>query len=1010
MTTATQYGTVADATDAVLPGVTVTVVHQDTNASRETLTDGRGEFALPALLPGLYTLTLDLPGFNSYTNPALQLGTGQVVRQRFTLDVGQLTDSVVVLETVPLIETASAAQQESLGTLEVRELPLARRNVTGLIGLSSGVHVTTTGIAGGGNVRLNGVAEGGNAITMDGVDASANGETRGMGQYGGNSQIDVMSLEAVAEVQIIRGILPAEYGGVVGGQVNLISRSGANTPHGSLFHNHQNDAFSAINPFLGQKTDLRFNQFGGSIGGPIVPNRAFFFVAFEGYRDRSGQTVQGDVPFQPLRDTVMAALPFPETELAMSALPLPNSGDNGDGTGLFRTAKERTREDNHLIAKGDVTIAEGNLAVTFTRMRPTTVEPSFHSGPGNQRTFFNEQDRIAMQYVLAENDWVSETKFGWNRTALDRVNNFWNTQDPSRPPDEEISSPGQRLPLLGLDNLFSTPSSEILLLKYRTYNGEQKFSRIVGAHNVKVGFRWARQSGWKTNPQNSEIRFSSLDDLIANKPRSVFGQFGIPEHNASMNEFGGFIQDDWRVNDRLLLNLGLRYDYYPTIKVEQTTDVPVELYNLSPPSDLNLLDFGAPRPADSPYDSDKVNFGPRFGFAWTIDRSANTVIRGGIGVLFSPHLMATLQNLISNPFVSQNVLWNQVEVEANGFEFPVYNDFLANVVTANAGGEKSVFGIVDTNLPNPYTVQVQFNVQRSFAGDWMAEIGYIRTDGRNFPLHRYFAQAVDRETGLRVNADLLGTASGYHISSGQETVYNAVQASLRKQFANGFGWDLHYTHSTGWAYQGGGLSSPFVNGDIFASQDFFDFSNERQPLSQEARHRFASNFIYALPSPQNTGGVLSHILGGWTISGIYQQQTGLPRRVTFRSGLTRSRPDLVPGADPMLPNSRDTLLHWDRNAFVPVATHPVSRMPVRTGTANPGDSRSPGRWTVDLSLGKDFNLGEDKNLELRFDTFNAFNHVNYGNPTGNIGSSRFGVLRRLATPMRTAQVGARFSF
>jgi hypothetical protein len=531
----------------------------------------------------------------------------------------------------------------------------------------------------------------------------------------------------------------------------------------------------------------------------------------------------------------------------------------------------------------------------------------------------------------------------------------------------------------------------------------------MGAHNVKIGFRWARQSGWKTNPQNSEIRFRSIEDLIANTPRSVFGQFGIPPHNAHLDEWGGFIQDDWRVNDRLLLNLGLRYDYYPTISIEQTSDIPVELYNLEKPSDLRLLDFGPPRPADSPYDADGVNFGPRFGFAYTLNESGSTVIRGGVGVLFSPHLLAALQNQITNPFVPQNVLWNEVDVEVNGFQWPIYNAELADVATAASEG-KSVFGIVDTELPNAYTVQTQLNFQQSFAGNWMVEAGWVHTDGRNFPLHRYFAQAVDRETGLRVNSDLIGTATGYHISSEQETVYNALQTSLRKQFFNNLGWDFHYTYSRGWAYQGGGLSSPFVNGDIFASQDFWDFSNERQPLSQEARHRFASNVIYDLPWFETGDDALHHILGGWTISAIYQQQTGLPRRMTFNSGLTRSRPDLVAGADPMLPNSRDTLLLWDRSAFVPVETHPVSGMPIRTGTSNPDDTRSPGVWTVDLSLSKEFDLGENMGLEVRFDAFNAFNHVNYGNPTGNIGSSQFGVLRSLATPMRTGQIGARFTF
>jgi hypothetical protein len=173
---------------------------------------------------------------------------------------------------------------------------------------------------------LNGVAEGGTAINIDGTDAVSNSETRGTGTYGGQNQISVMSIEAVAEVQIVRGILPAEFGGAVGGQVNMISRSGTNEYHGSLFENYQSHVFSARDPFMPStavKPKTVFNQFGGSLGGPIIRNRAMFFGAYEGYRETAGLSVQGNVPTQSLRDRVLAALPFPETQIALSAGTVP---------------------------------------------------------------------------------------------------------------------------------------------------------------------------------------------------------------------------------------------------------------------------------------------------------------------------------------------------------------------------------------------------------------------------------------------------------------------------------------------------------------------------------------------------------------------------------------------------------------------------------------------------------------------------------------------------------------
>ncbi len=431
VTTATVYGVVQDPTGAVLPGATVVATNQGTNLSRESVTDERGEFAILALPAGAYTLKIELPGFKTYLNQGLQLGAGQTVRQTFSLAIGQLSENITVAESAPLVETASAAQQESIGRQEVTELPLARRNLLGLMTLTPGATENSTGIAGGGNIRLNGVAEGGTAITVDGTDAVSNSETRGTGTYGGQNQISVMSIEAVAEVQVIKGILPAEYGGAAGGQVNMLSRSGTNTFHGSAFENYQSQAFSARDPFLpgsAVKPKIRFNQFGGSIGGPIVRNRVMFFTAYEGYRESAGMSVQGNVPTQQTRDRILAALPMVETKIALDQLPLPNEAIVANGVvntdiGRFRSSGNRERRDNHVTAKGDLVLWNGNLSVTYTRMRPYTEHPSIYVA--NNQKFNNTQDRIATQYVLSRGSWVSESRFGWNRSFLDRFQDFW---------------------------------------------------------------------------------------------------------------------------------------------------------------------------------------------------------------------------------------------------------------------------------------------------------------------------------------------------------------------------------------------------------------------------------------------------------------------------------------------------------------------------------------------------------------------------------------------------------
>jgi hypothetical protein len=239
-------------------------------------------------------------------------------------------------------------------------------------------------------------------------------------------------------------------------------------------------------------------------------------------------------------------------------------------------------------------------------------------------------------------------------------------------------------------------------------------------------------------------------------------------------------------------------------------------------------------------------------------------------------------------------------------------------------------------------------------------------------------------------------------------VYNALQTSLRKRFSN-LGLGIHYTASRGWAEQGGGLTSAFVNGDIFATQDFFNPFFDRQPLSQEARHRIASDVLYQLPWFKDGRGWLSQILGGWQVSGILSIRTGVPMRVTQPSGISQSRPDIAEGTDPRLEDYRDTLRYLDRAAFTLVPTYPTTNATVRPGTANPSLVRGPAAWTVNTSFGKTFNVTEVIRVELRCDAFNAFNHVNYNNPQLNITSPQFGIITG-AAPMRTVQIAGRLTF
>ena len=240
VTTSTLVGLVRDAQNAVIPGATVVATHEGTGVTREGVSDGNGEFVFSALPAGPYTVKVELTGFKALQNQGMQLGAGQTVRQTFTLEVGALAETVTVAGDAPLIDTAASLQTDSLGSQEVRELPVNRRNLTNLMSLTAGVNVN-----GDGMVQMNGVAAGGTGLTVDGTEANSNPEARSLAQYGGQNQISVMSLDSISEVQIVKGVLPAEYGGVAGGQINVISRSGTNNFHGTAFYSGQNEKFNA---------------------------------------------------------------------------------------------------------------------------------------------------------------------------------------------------------------------------------------------------------------------------------------------------------------------------------------------------------------------------------------------------------------------------------------------------------------------------------------------------------------------------------------------------------------------------------------------------------------------------------------------------------------------------------------------------------------------------------------------------------------------------------------------
>jgi outer membrane receptor protein involved in Fe transport len=999
---------VHDTSGAILPGVTVVVTHQGTNLVREALTDERGEFALPALPAGPYTIRLELTGFKKYENQGLKLGAGQTVRQQFALEVGALEETITVVESAPLIQMSSTAQIQSIGA-EATEIPVSRRNLQNLVVLAPGVVSGERAEGGGRAFRVNGVGDGGSSVNVDGSNAQAGMENRGMGNHGAHNQIEMMSVEAVAEVQVVRGVLNAEYGGSIGGQVNMITRSGTNQFHGSLVENFQHDVFSSRDPFLPSATpkpEVRFNQFGGSLGGPILQNRLLFFTTYEGYRENSGVTRQTNTPTQATRDRILAALPYPETRMVLDLLPMPNVPINAQ-VGQFVDAKRLIRRDNTFLGKVDFETGRGRLSVTASRIRPYARDPSALTGNDNE--FYNASKRVSTQYVFTTASWVSESRFGWNNSTFDRYPEFWVKESPTRGPQPVLSSAEKRIGSFSISGLFSTPNTELVTMDYNSFNLDQKFTRIIAGHAVKVGFRWSREYGSKTNPQANGFTYNNLDDLLANRASAFLLAMGNPPHTAWLDQIGGFIQDDWRVTRKLVLNLGVRYDIYPQFGYRATTDLAAEINNLVDPTDIRKMDFGALRDPHDVVESDLMNIAPRFGFAWTVDQSGATVVRGGAGIFTTSHLLAQFQNAVAPALSPVRQGWNATEIAARGVTWPMYPEETNAIAIRDQGGRKTQYYMFQNDIKAPETVQATVDVQRQIGRKIMVSGGYVHTTGKNFPTVRNFANAFDRDTGARPN--LAVTPGGWYITSTQEMKYNAFETTFRANRMGGLETSLHYTLSTGSAQQGGSLVGNFNSslGDAyFQTQDFFNPDVDISPLSDQSRHRVIGSAIYEIPFGKERQDLVGGVLGGWQVAGVISFRSGEPMRINQPSGIGNSRPDWN-GGNQVFVDWRDTLQYLDRNAYDLVPISAISRATVRPGTQNPRDLQAPGRRRVDLTIAKSFTIRGDIRLQVRAESFNAFNWRQYNDPVNTITAANFGRITGVSLT-RTGQIGLRLTF
>src|SRR5262245_56467158 len=407
-TTANVYGIVRDSTGAVTPGVTVQFINEQTGIQERVVTNEQGEFVANFLPIGSYTSLVEAPGFKTYRQRGLELSAGQQIRHVITLEVGEITQEIEVLADAPQLQNASVQQIASISTLQIQELPQAGRDFTRLLTLQAGAVRDTTEF-----LQINGLPGIGITVTVDGVDASGDPEGPSLSNFQGRNLINVMSQEAIQEVNISKGVISAEIGRAFSGNINLVSKGGTNEFHGSLFENWQNDVLNARYALLAptaSKPPIRFNQFGGSVGGPVIRDNAFFFFAYEGYRQSNATIVSGQVPTPEIKAQAIAAVPGYKQVLDL--FPNPTEAYAAGALGaFFQGTGADSGRDNHFVMRGDYSIRQTDrLSGRYTRGRPFRNIPTLL--PVNQQSMTYTSDSGNLSWEQHIGSCTQETRLG----------------------------------------------------------------------------------------------------------------------------------------------------------------------------------------------------------------------------------------------------------------------------------------------------------------------------------------------------------------------------------------------------------------------------------------------------------------------------------------------------------------------------------------------------------------------------------------------------------------------
>jgi Carboxypeptidase regulatory-like domain/TonB dependent receptor/TonB-dependent Receptor Plug Domain len=973
-------GTVSDPTNAALPGVTITAAQVGTGLTRTSATDEAGTYAFSELPLGEWNVAATLTGFSSGIAKGVHVETSSVRRVDFVLSAGGRSESVDVVAKSALVDSTGNTQGGTIDGREAAELPINGRDFTKLLSMVPGTAADPSSINDSpgsfGLFSANGNRGRSNNYLLDGTDMNDGYRNLPAINQGGvfGTPSTILPVDAIEEFPILSGV-EAEYGRNAGAIVNIVTRSGSNELHGALFEYFRDEALGARNYFNAKpqaKNQFSNHQFGASLGGPLVKDRTFFFLAYEGQREDGGIPGPFHVPTAgELADSIAqnggSVNPVSAGLLARQPWPAPNQAPDEAGNNLQATTPFANNVDN-LIAKLDHHFAKSDL---FTlRYFYGTSEQSFPFalGSGGLLPGFNTVTPTTVHLVSASLTHVVSPKLlvelraGYNRFHEDffpEDNGF----DPNSIGLATVSDPQDfGLPQISVGD-YATLGGNNYLPRGRVDTNWQGFANVsysASGHRVKLGYEFRRThvDQYFNAGYRGVLNFDSLDDFVAGRVSGGRQARGDSNRETFQNNHGLYFQDNFQLSRRLALNYGLRWDYYGVLGEAEDR--------------LSRFDTASGRVvrADPLYDKDWNNFAPRVSAVYDLTGEGRTLLRAGWGLYYDAFSQDFFVGQIPWDTFNPGVAYN----EGVDFSFsptdtlvpgaPVFSDFSASDVWS-----------VDPKLRTPYVQNYNVNLQHQLGAHAALQLGYVGSAGRKLFRFRAINQA-DPATGERPYPDFFYVNQ---FESSASSSYNSLQASLRVSRFKGLTSTLNYnwSHSIDTASDGQDYVPHAAQPDDSRAP-----GRERADSNFDVRHRLVWYFSWELGG--STGNALR---SGWSLNGIVTLASGMPFGVVYLyeddyngSGQYFGRPDIV--GDPLAGTATP-----DR--FLSLAAFQAPCSPNGEGGCAGGQHfgslgrnafDGPGYQNVDLSVVKDTRLGARLRLQLRVDVFNVFNHPNFANP------------------------------